>query len=130
MVKSAVAKFKPRSSGKPEIEIGKKIRLRRVEQRLSQSDLGEQLGVSFQQVQKYEKGVNRVGATRLQQIATALDVSVTFFYDGDGKTKEVESLLFLDSAFSLRLLRAYSKIQDQAMQRHMVSLMEAVAEDE
>jgi transcriptional regulator with XRE-family HTH domain len=130
MVKSAVAKFKPRSSGKPEIEMGKKIRLRRVEQRLSQSDLGEQLGVSFQQVQKYEKGVNRVGATRLQQIATALDVSVTFFYDGDGKTKEVESLLFLDSAFSLRLLRAYSKIQDQAMQRHMVSLMEAVAEDE
>jgi transcriptional regulator with XRE-family HTH domain len=130
MVKSAVAKFKPRSSGKPEIEMGKKIRLRRVEQRLSQSDLGEQLGVSFQQVQKYEKGVNRVGATRLQQIATALDVSVTFFYDGDGKTKEVESLLFLDSAFSLRLLRAYSKIQDQAIQRHMVSLMEAVAEDE
>jgi transcriptional regulator with XRE-family HTH domain len=130
MVKSAVAKFKPRSSGKPEIEMGKKIRLRRVEQRLSQSDLGEKLGVSFQQVQKYEKGVNRVGATRLQQIATALDVSVTFFYDGDGKTKEVESLLFLDSAFSLRLLRAYSKIQDQAIQRHMVSLMEAVAEDE
>jgi transcriptional regulator with XRE-family HTH domain len=130
MVKSAVAKFKPRSSGKPEIEMGKKIRLRRVEQRLSQSDLGEQLGVSFQQVQKYEKGVNRVGATRLQQIATALDVSVTFFYDGDGKTKEVENLLFLDSAFSLRLQRAYSKIQDQAIQRHMVSLMEALAKDE
>jgi transcriptional regulator with XRE-family HTH domain len=130
MVKSAAEKFKPRSSGKPEIEMGKKIRLRRVEQRISQSDLGEKLGVSFQQVQKYEKGVNRVGATRLQQIATALDVSVTFFYDGDGKTKEVESLLFLDSAFSLRLLRAYSKIQDQAIQRQMVSLMEAVADNE
>ena len=130
MVKSAAVKFKPRSSGKPEIEMGKKIRLRRVEQRLSQSDLGEKLGVSFQQVQKYEKGVNRVGASRLQEIATALDVPVTFFYDGDGKTKEVESLLFLDSAFSLRLLRAYSKIKDQAVQRHMVSLMEAVADNE
>jgi transcriptional regulator with XRE-family HTH domain len=130
MKKSDAVKFKPRSSGRPDIEMGKKIRLRRVEQRLSQSDLGEKLGISFQQVQKYEKGVNRVGATRLQQIATALDVSVTFFYDGDGKTKEVESLLFLDSAFSLRLLRAYSKIQDQAIQRHMVSLMEAVSEDE
>jgi transcriptional regulator with XRE-family HTH domain len=130
MVKSAAVKFKPRSSGKPEIEMGKKIRLRRVEQRLSQSDLGEKLGVSFQQVQKYEKGINRVGASRLQEIATALDVSVTFFYDGDGKTKEVESLLFLDSAFSLRLLRAYSKIKDQAVQRHMVSLMEAVADNE
>jgi hypothetical protein len=69
-------------------------------------------------------------ATRLQQIATALDVPVTFFYDSDSKTKEVESLLFLDSAFSLRLLRAYSKIKDQAVQRHMVSLMEVVADSE
>jgi transcriptional regulator with XRE-family HTH domain len=130
MVKLAVVKFKPRSCGKPEIEMGKKIRLRRVEQRLSQSDLGEKLGISFQQVQKYEKGVNRVGASRLQQIAVALDVPVTFFYDSDSKTKEVESLLFLDSAFSLRLLRAYSKIKDQAVQRQMVLLMEAVADSE
>jgi transcriptional regulator with XRE-family HTH domain len=131
MVKSAAVKFKPRSSGKPEIEMGKKIRLRRVEQRISQSDLGEKLGVSFQQVQKYEKGVNRVGAARLQQIAAALDAPVTFFYDSsDGKTKEVESLLFLDSAFSLRLLRAYSKIKDQAVQRQMVSLMEVIADSE
>ena len=61
--------MKQRSAGKPDIEMGKKIRLRRVEQRISQSDLGEKLGVSFQQVQKYEKGVNRVGAARLQQIA-------------------------------------------------------------
>jgi len=122
--------MKQRSAGKPDIEMGKKIRLRRVEQRISQSDLGEKLGISFQQVQKYEKGVNRVGATRLQKIATALEVSVTFFYEGDGKTKEVESLLLLDSTFSLRLLRAYSKIQDQAIQRHMVSLMEVVADNE
>jgi transcriptional regulator with XRE-family HTH domain len=110
--------------------MGRKIRLRRVEQHISQADLGEKLGISFQQVQKYEKGVNRVGATRLQQIATALNVPMTFFYDGDGKTKEVESLLFLDSAFSLRLLRAYSKIKDQIIQRQMVSLMEAVAGSE
>jgi transcriptional regulator with XRE-family HTH domain len=121
--------MKQRSAGKPDIEMGKKIRLRRVEQRISQSDLGEKLGVSFQQVQKYEKGVNRVGAARLQQIATALDVPVTFFYDSDNKTREVESLLFLDSAFSLRLLRAYSRIKSQTVQRQMVSLMEAIAED-
>jgi transcriptional regulator with XRE-family HTH domain len=130
MARSSAVKSTPRSSGKPEIEMGKKIRLRRVEQRISQSDLGEKLGVSFQQVQKYEKGVNRVGAARLQQIATALDVPVTFFYDSDGNTKEVESLLFLDSAFSLRLLRAYSKIKDQAVQRQIVTLMEAVADNE
>jgi transcriptional regulator with XRE-family HTH domain len=121
--------MKQRSAGKPDIEMGKKIRLRRVEQRISQSDLGEKLGVSFQQVQKYEKGVNRVGAARLQQIANALDVPVTFFYDSDNKTREVESLLFLDSAFSLRLLRAYSRIKSQAVQRQMVTLMEAIAED-
>jgi transcriptional regulator with XRE-family HTH domain len=121
--------MKQRSAGKPDIEMGKKIRLRRVEQRISQSDLGEKLGVSFQQVQKYEKGVNRVGASRLQQIAAALDVPVTFFYDSDSKTREVESLLFLDSAFSLRLLRAYSRIKSQAVQRQLVTLMEAIAEE-
>ena len=104
MKRSAAKKMKQRSAGKPDIELGKRIRLRRVEQKISQTELGDKLGVSFQQVQKYEKGVNRVGAARLQQIATALDVPVTFFYDGDGKAREVESLLFLDSAFSLRLL--------------------------
>src|ERR1700716_2922019 len=127
MTRAAAKKMKQRSAGKPDIELGKRIRLRRVEQKISQAELGDKLGVSFQQVQKYEKGVNRVGASRLQQIATALDVPVTFFYDGDGETKEVESLLFLDGAFGLRLLRAYSKIKDQAVQRQMVSLMEAVA---
>src|SRR6202035_4955315 len=130
MIKSVAKKMKQRSAGKPDIELGKRIRLRRVEQKISQAELGDQLGVSFQQVQKYEKGVNRVGAARLQQIATALDVPVTFFYDGDGKAREVESLLFLDSAFSLRLLRAYSKIKDQTVQRQLVSLMESIAANE
>src|SRR5580698_2562061 len=115
MNKSVAKKMKQRSAGKPDIELGKRIRLRRVEQKISQAELGEQLGVSFQQVQKYEKGVNRVGAARLQQIAKAL---------------EVESLLFLDSAFSLRLLRAYSKIKDQTVQRQLVSLMESIAANE
>jgi transcriptional regulator with XRE-family HTH domain len=130
MKTSAAKKMKQRSAGKPDIELGKRIRLRRVEQKISQAELGDKLGVSFQQVQKYEKGVNRVGAARLQQIATALDVPVTFFYDGDGKAREVESLLFLDSAFSLRLLRAYSKIKDQTVQRQLVSLMESIAANE
>ena len=130
MNKSAAKRMKQRSAGKPDIELGKRIRLRRVEQKISQAELGDKLGVSFQQVQKYEKGVNRVGAARLQQIATALDVPVTFFYDGDGKAREVESLLFLHSAFSLRLLRAYSKIKDQTVQRQLVSLMESIAANE
>ena len=122
---AAVAK--PRSAGKPDIELGRRIRLRRVELEISQSELAEKLGVSFQQVQKYEKGLNRVGAHRLQQTATALDVPITFFYDGDGKSREVESLMFLDSSFSLRLLRAYTKIKDQTVQRQLVSLIESIA---
>lgn len=126
-----------RSSGKYDLALGKRIRLRRVEMKISQSELADKLGVSFQQVQKYEKGVNRVGAARLQQVATALDVPVTFFFDdddlgkrvSDGK-REVESLLFIDSAFSLRLLRAYASVKNQAVQRQFVSLIESIAANE
>ena len=126
-----------RSTGKHDIELGKRIRLRRVEMDFSQSGLAKRIGVTFQQVQKYEKGVNRVGASRLQQIATALDVPVTFFFDDDGLGKrasdgkrEVESLLFVDSAFSLRLLRAYAAVKNQALQRQFVSLIESIAASE
>ncbi len=119
-----------RSTVKADNELGMRIRLRRVEQKISQAELGDRVGVTFQQVQKYEKGVNRVGASRLTQIATALDVPVTFFYEADTKIKkEVDSLLFLDSAFSLRLLRAYTKIKSQTVQRQMVALMETIAGD-
>lgn len=117
-----------RAAGKQDLELGHRIRLRRVEQQMSQAELGDALGVSFQQVQKYEKGVNRVGAARLVTIAKVLDVPMSFFYGEDNaKQRDVESLLFLDSSFSLRLLRAYSAIKDQDTQRRFVSLMEAVA---
>lgn len=76
---------KPRSAGKHDVEIGRRIRLRRVELGMSQAELGDKLGVSFQQIQKREKGVNRTSGAQLQQTATALDVPVTFFYDGEVK---------------------------------------------
>ena len=121
----------PRSAGKSDIEMGKRIRLRRVEMNMSQAELGDELGVSFQQVQNYEKGVNRIGANRLQQIASALKTDVNFFFGdetGKGRARtEVESLLFLDANFSLRLLRAYSSIKDQNIQRKFVSLIESIA---
>lgn len=122
-------KMLQRSAGKADQDLGQRIRLRRVEMKVSQSELGERLGVSFQQVQKYEKGVNRVGAARLQQIAEALDVPVTFFYDdiADKQRMEVESLLFLDAPFMLRLLRAYAKVEDLKVQRNFVSLIESIA---
>ena len=130
MIDSRDGATRKRRAGSEDIEIGRKIRALRLQRGLSQTSLAEGIGLTFQQVQKYEKGVNRVGAARLQAIATALDVPVTFFYDGDGKAREVESLLFLDSAFSLRLLRAYSKIKDQTVQRQLVSLMESIAANE
>jgi len=126
-----------RSTGKYDIKLGKRIRLRRVEINISQVELADKLGVSFQQVQKYERGINRVGASRLRQIATALDIPVTFFFDDDGQGKrasdgkrEVESLLFLDSSFSLRLLRAYASVKSQVVQRQFVSLIESIAANE
>jgi hypothetical protein len=66
----------------------------------------------------------------LQQVATALDVRVTFFFDGVGKSREVDSLLFIDGAFSLRLLRAYGSSKSQAVQRQFVSLIESIAANE
>lgn len=121
-------KLNPRSPGPAETNIGQRIRLRRVEMNVSQYELAQKLGVSFQQVQKYEKGVNRVGAARLQQIAAALDVPITHFYDSQSKGDvEVQSLMYLDSKYTLRLLRAYTAIDDPTVQRQFVSLMERVA---
>lgn len=95
---------------------------------MSQDELGRKLGVSFQQVQKYEKGVNRIGAGRLEEIARALDVPVSFFFGNNGNGKqqqqEVHSLLAIDSSFSIRLLRAYASIKNDAVRRGFVSLME------
>src|SRR5438552_4988837 len=62
-------------------EVGRRVRSRRLECRLSQTELADRIGVTFQQVQKYEKGVNRIGAGRLQRISEALEVPITFFFD-------------------------------------------------
>jgi transcriptional regulator with XRE-family HTH domain len=117
----------PRSAVSADIEMGRRIRLRRAEKGISQIALAKHLDISFQQVQKYEKGINRVGAARLQQIAEMLGVDISFFYDGDGTEPAVESLLVLNSVFSLRLLRAYTAVKDQVVQRQLVILVEMIA---
>lgn len=73
--------MKQRNPTKVDNYFGARIRMRRMEQQISQTDLGEKLGVSFQQVQKYEKGANRVSAGRLMEIAAALEVPISYFYD-------------------------------------------------
>jgi transcriptional regulator with XRE-family HTH domain len=125
--KSRSSKRSPRSAGVADIEMGRRIRLRRREKGISQTELAGHLGVTFHQVQKYEKGVSRVGAAQLQKIAKRLGVDIPFFYDGDGKKPDVDSLLVANSVFSLRLLRAYTAIKDKTVQRRLVILFEMIA---
>jgi len=110
-----------------DVEIGRKIRLRRLEQNMSQTALAEKLNVTFQQVQKYEKGTNRVGAGRLHLIATELKVPVTYFFQVEHQRAEVDSLLYLNSPSSIRLVKAYAEIKNQKIKRELLALAEALA---
>jgi transcriptional regulator with XRE-family HTH domain len=103
--------------------------MRRMMLSMSQEKLGDALGLTFQQVQKYEKGVNRVGAGRLVRVAEALDVPVTFFFGAtDGGVEDTRAILgFLDTSYSLRLLRAFSRIPQAQVQRAVVELVESIA---
>src|SRR5437016_14271832 len=102
---------KKRSGDRRDTEIGRRIRALRLERGLSQTELGNLLGVTFQQIQKYEKGANRVAAGRLQRVAEALEVPITFFYAGNtGETHEASEndtvdvgLGFLETAGAVRL---------------------------
>ena len=123
---SSTKQLNPRSAGVADIEMGRRIRLRRRETGISQTKLAGRLGLSFQQVQKYEKGISRVGAAQLQKIAKRLGVDIPFFYDGDGKKSDVDSLLVANSV-SLRLLRAYTAIKNKTVQRRLVILVEMIA---
>jgi transcriptional regulator with XRE-family HTH domain len=102
---------------------------------MSQTELGGVLDVTFQQVQKYETGTNRISAGRLQQIAETFDVPVTYFYAGsDGNGTEphspaVESEFdLLQSAHAIRLVRAYSRIADRGVRLKLLKLAECIAE--
>jgi transcriptional regulator with XRE-family HTH domain len=113
-----------------DLEIGQKIRALRVAKGVSQTTLGDGLGVTFQQVQKYERGANRVSAGRLQKIAEMLDTPVTFFY---GESRASTRKQHADNGFALiqskgamRLLRAYAEISSAATQHALVMLAEAV----
>jgi transcriptional regulator with XRE-family HTH domain len=110
--------------------IGRNVRIHRLAKKMSQTELGDQLGVSFQQVQKYENGTNRVGSGRLYQIASILGVHVsTFFKGGEGAERAGDSGLLdlLTEPQSVRLIRAFSKITDTTVRRSLVQLAEKFA---
>lgn len=115
--------------------VGQRIRSRRLDKRLSQSELADRIGVTFQQVQKYEKGVNRVGAGRLQRISTALEAPVSFFF-GDQATPAAapasgESIFgFMQTSGSIRLVKAFHRISNQRARGLLVQLAEEMAGEE
>jgi transcriptional regulator with XRE-family HTH domain len=113
--------------------IGRNIRIHRLAKKMSQTELGDQLGVSFQQVQKYENGTNRVGSGRLYQIAAILGIHVSTFFKG-GENSERERgggdsglLDLLTEPQSVRLIRAFAKITDTTVRRSLVQLAEKFA---
>jgi transcriptional regulator with XRE-family HTH domain len=122
--------MRQRRAGAEDVEIGQKIRALRLERGLSQDELGREVGVTFQQIQKYERGANRVSAGRLQRIADALQVAVTFFYRDTAERPKGEpretGFGYLKSKKALRLMRAFSAIPSSAARNAVVVLVEAL----
>lgn len=122
-----------------DIHVGSRVRLRRTMLGMSQEKLGEHLGITFQQIQKYEKGANRIGASRLQQISSVLNTPVSFFFeDAPGMAAmtptgfaEAEStnyvVDFLSSSEGLQLNRAFVKIKDAKVRRKIVEMVKALS---
>jgi transcriptional regulator with XRE-family HTH domain len=115
-----------------DIEVGRRIRARRLSVGMSQVTLAKNLGVTFQQVQKYEKGVNRVGAGRLHHVAKVLDAPVNFFFDGQMRPGRSEPVMsgfeFLTNARALRLMKAFTRIRDPKFQQIVTDLCERIAD--
>src|SRR6478735_4358896 len=121
--------------------VGSRVRMRRMLAGVSQEKLGEALGLTFQQVQKYEKGSNRISASRLQQIAKMLDVPVSFFFDG-APTGDVPTAGFADSAATtyisdflttsegVQLTKAFTRIKSGRVRRRVIDLVEALADED
>jgi transcriptional regulator with XRE-family HTH domain len=119
-----------RRAGVEDLEIGRKIRTLRLERGLSQSRLASGIGLSFQQLQKYESGANRVSAGRLQRIAVLLGVPVTVFYGLSSRTKQSEApdeaFAYLQARGAVRLARAYAGISSRATKNAVLVLIEAL----
>jgi transcriptional regulator with XRE-family HTH domain len=122
-----------------DIHVGSRVRLRRMMLGMSQEKLGESLGITFQQIQKYEKGTNRIGASRLQHIARVLSVPVSFFFEdapgasteqppGMAEPKSTHYVVdFLSSAEGLQLNKAFIRIKDSKLRRKIIDLVRALA---
>jgi transcriptional regulator with XRE-family HTH domain len=134
-----IAKKAPNPTDK---HVGARVRMRRMMLGMSQEKLGDALDLTFQQVQKYEKGANRIGASRLQQIAHILQVPVSFFFEGapsvagqlPGGLAEAPSPTyvsdFLATSDGLALTKAFMGIKDAKLRRRIVDLVEQIVADD
>ena len=128
------AKKAPNSTDR---HVGRRVRMRRLMLAMSQEKLGAALGLTFQQVQKYEKGTNRIGASRLQQMSHILQVPITFFFEGAPNASALRSngsalsMAQIDDFVSdldgLRLIRAFMRIDNAALRRRIVMLVQEIA---
>ena len=121
--------------------VGSRVRMRRMMLGMSQEKLGDSLGLTFQQVQKYEKGTNRIGASRLQQISLILQVPVSFFFEGAppppgrppgmGEAPSPAYVTdFLASSDGLSLVRAFVRIENPKLRRRIVELVQEMGSEE
>jgi transcriptional regulator with XRE-family HTH domain len=132
----------PKKQANPiDIQVGNRVRIRRMLIGMSQERLGDLLGLTFQQVQKYEKGVNRIGAGRLFEVSRILNVPVDFFYEGVSKElagqpgmSEPEGappvMEFVTSGEGLQLSLAFMKIKDTKVRKRVLDLVKSLAEEE
>ena len=122
-----------------DIHVGSRVRSRRAQVGMSQEKLGDHLGITFQQIQKYEKGVNRISASRLQHIARVLTVPVSYFFEdapgprakatGAADAQSASNLVdFLQSEEGGRLNSAFARIKDQRQRRRVIDLVRAMAD--
>jgi transcriptional regulator with XRE-family HTH domain len=113
--------------------VGLRIRIRRKEVGVSQERLAEALGITFQQVQKYERGANRVSASKLWEIARALNTGVGYFYEGLGEgepsSSRADAQDFMLSNEGLELMAAFPRIEKSNLRRKLVDLVRAVADE-
>jgi transcriptional regulator with XRE-family HTH domain len=128
-------KKSPNSTDK---HVGNRVRMRRMMLDMSQTELGNSIGLTFQQVQKYEKGTNRIGAGRLHQISRILKVPVSFFFEGsprdeagasDAEQAPLPSYVadFLATSDGLALTKAFMQIKDATLRRRIVSLVQEIS---
>ena len=113
-----------------DVMVGAKIRIFRIHRGVSQIDLAEQIGVTFQQVQKYERGVNRVGASRLSRIATVLGISIGELFEspGDKLADSTSPFRLLAEPGALRVLKAYTRTSDPRVRHAIAELIEGIAD--